>query len=106
MSEDIRKQVLHGERFLLHAGVCIRAIEPVIVALPPEILGANERMGDVIHADDDAKLGTTEDKQGKTITIQVLLEPGQGLRITKSCEVMFLSAYRKPVPSLVAISTA
>lgn len=82
----------HGETLELEAVTTLKALDEVILVLPAGLLAASDRIGGVILGNDDMKFRTTEDGRGNTVTIEVWLQPGMALRLTKSCEVMMMSA--------------
>lgn len=94
----------HGERLNLHLGTRLTAIDEIVVVVPAEVLGAADRIGDVIRCDDDAGFRTVDDDNGKTTSLQVLLKPGMGLQVTKSCEVMVLSTSVAESPVAIEFS--
>lgn len=80
-----------GEIFPWSKGWQLTALDEAIVAVPAAILGGNEPIGSVIHADDGVQLNIpTEPHSMPDALIMIRLLAGQSVWLSKSCDAFVI----------------
>lgn len=97
--KKLRTQREHGEKvahqppcvpFTWPRGCQLTALDETIIAVPGAILADEERIGVVIHADDDVKLSIQDDADAP---IKLWLRTGNSVWLTKSCDAVIVPQF-------------
>ena len=89
-------------------GKRLTALDETLIMVPEAIIAADEVFGSVIRADDDVlmHLPTRPDEPNQG-TITFLLQPGQSIWLTKSCDGMVVPRFKgDAVPRRLRITDA
>ncbi|MBL8795876.1 MAG: hypothetical protein JNM56_18370 [Planctomycetia bacterium] len=80
-----------GEVFPWAKGWRLTALDEAIIAVPAAILGDNEAIGSVIHADEGVRLNLlTAPHATPGERIMIWLQPGESVWLSKSCQGVVL----------------
>src|SRR5262245_35001014 len=80
-----------GQIFQWRRGLCLRATEDALLALPADLVRAEEKIGSIIDVDDDAEIGFRERADGSLEAIILRLRAGQKAELHRSSEALLIA---------------